>query len=220
MKRVRIVAGTGFRAVVAAAGLWLSAAGGVAGAGTAADSSAATGGGAAARNPVADSSAAAVRRVPAPDHSMIVAPPLPLLLDPTDFGLGSTVVFTHLPSAAELHDLGYLPSVGHVVVSLPAWPAGWDRLQSLQQSVLPDGADLIVLLPGYPPSREAAQAWNYLRKPLRLVLVVKGPPVDREMILELNSMRALERVIADMPQPSRSGFERLQRPLSFRVVMP
>ncbi len=168
----------------------------------------------------ADSTPVPAARSAAPDHSMIVAPTLPLLIDLADFGLGSTVVFTHLPSPAELHDLGYLPGVGHVVVSLPAWPTGWDRLQSLQQSPLPDGADLIVLLPGYPPSRESAQAWNYLRKPLRLILVVKGPPVDREMILELNAIRGLERVIADMPQPSRSGFERLQRPLGFRVVMP
>jgi hypothetical protein len=49
--------------------------------------------------------------------------------------------------------------------------------------------------------------------------VVDGPPADRGMIMEMNAMRGLVRVIADMPHPSRSGFERLQRPLSFRVVM-
>jgi hypothetical protein len=32
-------------------------------------------------------------------------------------------------------------------------------------------------------------------------------------------MRNLERVIAEMDQPSRAGFERLQRPLSFRKVV-
>jgi hypothetical protein len=32
-------------------------------------------------------------------------------------------------------------------------------------------------------------------------------------------MRALDRVIAEMNEPSRYGFERLQRPLSFRKVM-
>jgi hypothetical protein len=32
-------------------------------------------------------------------------------------------------------------------------------------------------------------------------------------------MRNLERVIAEMDEPSRAGFERLQRPLSFRKVV-
>ena len=85
---------------------------------------------------------------------------------------------------------------------------------------MPEGADYIVVLRGFPPSREQADMWNYLRAPLRLVLVVDGPPADRSQILTLNSIRALERVIAEMDTPARSGFERLQRPLSFRIVMP
>ena len=35
------------------------------------------------------------------------------------------------------------------------------------------------------------------------------------VVQDLNAMRSLERVIAEMELPSRSGFERLQRPLSF-----
>ena len=51
------------------------------------------------------------------------------------------------------------------------------------------------------------------------MLVVDGPPGNRAGIDELNRIRGLERVIADMEYPSRTGFERLQRPLSFRVLM-
>jgi hypothetical protein len=155
-----------------------------------------------------------------PDRAMMVRPTVPLLLDPAEFGFGTTVVFTHMPDVEELHDVGLLPSVQHVVVSLRAWPSGFEVVQPLGQAVLPEGSDLIVILPGYPPTHAAAEAWNYLRAPLRLVLVVSGPPADRGGIDELNRIRALERVVADMEHPARSGFERLQRPLSFRVVMP
>ncbi len=144
----------------------------------------------------------------------------PLLLESADLGFGATVVFTPIPSAAEIHDLAYLESVGHVLLQLPAWPAGVDTLQPLAQMALPEGADLIVVLPGYPETRAQAAAWNLLRRPVRIIMVVDGPPVDREMIFELNALHGLERVIADMAHPSRSGFERLQRPLSFRIVMP
>lgn len=163
----------------------------------------------------ADSSAVAAAPAPA-----LPAPVVPLLLDPLDMGFGSSAVFTRIPTPRDLNDLAYLPSVSHVIVSLPGWPEGWDALQGLNNSLLPDGADLIVLLRGYPPSRQAAEAWNYLRKPLRIVMIVDGPPADRGTILTLNAIRGLERVIADMPDPARSGFERLQRPLSFRVVRP
>ncbi len=168
----------------------------------------------AASPPPADSSAAAETAPAAP------APVVPLLLDPLDMGFGSSAVFTRIPTSRDLNDLAYLPSVSHVVVSLPGWPEGWEALQGLQNTPLPEGADLIVLLRGYPPTRQAAEVWNYLRKPLRIVMVVDGPPADRGTILTLNAIRGLERVIADMPDPSRSGFERLQRPLSFRVVRP
>ena len=147
------------------------------------------------------------------------APP-PLLLDPADLGFGATVVFTRIPGAAELHDLAYVEGVSHVLLQLPAWPAGVDALQPLAQATLPEGADLVAVLPGYPGTRAQAAAWNLLYRQVRIIMVVDGPPEDREMILELNALHGLERVIADMQRPSRAGFERLQRPLSFRVVMP
>jgi len=75
-----------------------------------------------------------------------------------------------------------------------------------------------VLLPGWPPSRAALDAWNLLGGGVRLIMIVDGPPADRSLIMELNRVRNLERVIAQMERPDRSGFERLQRPLSFRVV--
>lgn len=142
----------------------------------------------------------------------------PLLLDTGDFGFGTSVVFDRMPSPREIRDLAYLTAVQHVVVSLPEWPGSYEQLLPLGQSLLPEGADLVVILPGYPPTRAAAEAWNYLRLPVRIVLVVDGPPAHRAGIDELNRMRGLERVVADMDEPSRTGFERLQRPLSFRVI--
>lgn len=159
------------------------------------------------------------RAVGVPVEPEAAAPaPLPLLLDTNDFGFGTSVLFGRLPSIKDIGDLASLASVQHVVVALPEWPAGYEALQPLGQALLPEGADLIVVLPGYPPTHAAAEAWNYLRLPLRLVLVVDGPPGNRAGIDELNRIRGLERVIADMEYPSRTGFERLQRPLSFRVV--
>lgn len=146
--------------------------------------------------------------------------PAPLILDPSDLGFGTSVVYTRVPGARDLNELAYLPAVSHVVLQLPDWPAGWDEIRQLQDYPLPDGADLVVLLPGWPPTHAAVEAWNYLRRPLRIVLLVDGPPADRGTVLELNTMRGLDRVIADMEHPSRSGFERLQRPLSFRVRKP
>lgn len=142
----------------------------------------------------------------------------PLILDTNDFGFGASVVFDHMPGLRELGDLNELTSVRHVVVSLPDWPSGYEQVQVLAQAILPQDADLIVIVPGYPPSQAAAEAWNYLRLPLRLVVVVDRAPADRGVVDLLNRIRALERVIAQMQYPSRSGFERLQRPLSFRVV--
>ena len=91
-------------------------------------------------------------------------------------------------------------------------------MKPLQQAILPDGVELVVLLPGWPPTREALGAWNLIGGNLRLILIVDGPPPDRALITELNHMRALERVIAQMEHPARTGFERLQRPLSFRML--
>jgi len=159
-------------------------------------------------------SARAVVEVPAPRPR----PLPPLLLDPADFGFGASVYFDRIPTSKDLGDLSYLLSVNHIVISLDAWPEGYEAVLPLDQAVLPEGADLLVILPGYPPSHAAAEAWNYLRVPLRIVLLVNGPPANRAMLDELNRMRGLERLVADMEYPSRNGFERLQRPLSFRVV--
>lgn len=174
---------------------------------------------------LASLAAAALAAEPqAPADSLPAVPPPPPLLSPLildqDYGLGTTVVFDRIPNAKQLSDLGYVSNLRHVVVSLAAWPPGYDAIQSLGQVALPEGADYLVVLRGFPPSREQADMWNYLRAPLRIVLVVGGPPLDRLQIQQLNAMRGLERVIAEMDQPSRSGFERLQRPLSFRIVMP
>ncbi|MBI5169035.1 MAG: hypothetical protein HZA61_06080 [Candidatus Eisenbacteria bacterium] len=159
------------------------------------------------------------RTIPAPAVPALPAepPPAPLLLDPLDLGFGTSVVFPRIPTTRDLSDLAYYPAVQHVVIQLERWPEGWEGIRPMQDYPLPEGADLIVIVPGYPPSRQAAEAWNYLRRPLRIVMLVEGPPTDRGTILELNAIRGLERVIADMANPSRSGFERLQRPLSFRV---
>jgi hypothetical protein len=140
----------------------------------------------------------------------------PLLLDRDDLRIGTTAQFTRLPSASELNDLGTLPSLSHVVLSLPGWPADYAPLQVLNQ--VPQQSDVIVVLPGYPPSRAASEAWNYLSARLRLVVVVAEPPPSSAVVGDLNAMRGLERVIVQMDQPSRSGFERLQRPLSFRKL--
>ena len=141
----------------------------------------------------------------------------PLLIEP-DLGFGTHVVMRRLPDAADMDDLRTVNGLRQVVVALPEWPADFSALAPLQQVMLPADAELVVLLPGWPPTRAALDAWNLLGGNLRLILVVGGPPADRALIAELNHVRNLERVIAQMQYPDRSGFERLQRPLSFRVV--
>ena len=140
-----------------------------------------------------------------------------MLLDRTDLRIGTTAQFSRIPTVSDLNDITHLPALAHVVISLPAWPADFEPLQSLSQ--VTREADVIVVLPGYPPSREAAEAWGYVNVPLRIVVVVPGPPPSTNTVLELNSMPKLERVIAQMDEPSRSGFEQLQRPLQFRKLM-
>lgn len=141
----------------------------------------------------------------------------PLLIDRTDLRLGTTVQYRRIPTISELADLAQLPALSHVVIALPEWPADYAPLQPLDQ--LPSGSDLVVVLPGYPPTQGAAEVWAYVSAPLRLIVVVPGPPPSINVIQDLNSMRSLERVIVQMDNPSRSGFERLQRPLSFRRVV-
>ena len=144
-------------------------------------------------------------------------PGMPLLIDRTDLRIGTTVQFSRIPSATELYDLNLLPSLAHVVLALPGWPADYAALEPLNR--VPPEADVIVVLPGYPPSREAAEAWNLVNARLRLVVIVSAPPPSVGTVGDLNAMRGLERVILDGDQPARTGFERLQRPLSYRKVI-
>ena len=141
----------------------------------------------------------------------------PLILDRTDLAIGTTVEFHHLPNPVEMQDASEQFLLRHVVVSLPAWPQGNADLSRF--ATLPPEADAIVILPGYPPDRTALDAWNSVRGNIRLVLVVDGPPESGYIFDEINRQRHLERVVARMERPSRAGFERLQRPLSFVVVM-
>lgn len=170
--------------------------------------------------------AAAVAPPPAPAGAAAAAPPtagqglpfVPLLIDRTDLRLGTTVQFSRIPTAEELNDLLYEPGLARVLLALPAWPADYAALQPLEQT--PQGIEVVVVLPGYAPSRAAANAWNYLHVALRIVVVVDGPPSSVVQIDDLNALRGLERVIARMDTPSRRGFDRLQRPLSFWKVVP
>lgn len=172
--------------------------------------------------------------VPPPETSAVVNGPLgspfsdrrmgigsfgtPLILDRGDLRLGVTVQFNRFPSATELYDVRLVDGLAHVLIALPAWPADYAPIQVLNQ--VPEESDIIILLPGYPPSRESAEAWNLLSTRLRIIVIVEGPPPNNEVVADLNSMRGLERVVAQMDDPKRWGFERLQRPLSFRKVMP
>lgn len=141
----------------------------------------------------------------------------PLLLDRTDFRLGTTVQFKRIPTLVELHDLVNVPVLHHVLITLPSWPLQYAPLDVLNQ--IPAETDVIVVLPGYPPGRAAAEAWNILQARLRIVVVVPEPPPNANVVADLNAMRGLERVVAQMDEPDRSGFERLQRPLSFRKLV-
>jgi hypothetical protein len=141
----------------------------------------------------------------------------PLIIDRTDLRIGTTVQFSRLPTASEVHDATQLPGLARIVVTLPYWPVDLEPLQALD--LTPPEAHVVVVLPGYPPNRAAAEMWNYVNASLRIVVVVTDAPPSLAVIGDLNTMRGLERVIAQMDAPSRSGFERLQRPLSFRKIV-
>ena len=141
----------------------------------------------------------------------------PLLIE-QDLGFGTHVVMRRLPDASDISDLATINGLRQIVVALSDWPADFAGLSPLQNVVMPPDVQLVVLLPGWPPLRAALDAWNLLGGGVRLIMIVDGPPADRSLIMELNRVRNLERVIAQMERPDRSGFERLQRPLSFRVV--
>jgi hypothetical protein len=141
----------------------------------------------------------------------------PLIVDRTDLRLGTTVHFRRIPNASEMHDLLQLPGLSRIVLSFDAWPTDYSKIEGLNQT--PEGVEIVAILPGWPPGRQASEAWNYLNLPTRIVVVVPGPPNSIDDATNLNQMRGLERVIAQMDEPSRSGFEHLQRPLSFRKIM-
>jgi len=145
------------------------------------------------------------------------SPGAPLIIDRGDLALGTTVTFERLPSANEIYDVQQVYGLSRVVIALPAWPDEFAALEALK--LAPADVDVAVLLPGYPPSRGAAEIWNLLGAPVRIIILAEGPPPGPAVIADLNTMRNLERVIAEMDQPSRAGFERLQRPLSFRKVV-
>jgi len=142
----------------------------------------------------------------------------PLILD-ADPGFGTHVVMRRLPTQGDLEELSFISGLRQVLVALPEWPATYAALRPIQQVILPEGTELVVLVPGWPPTREALGAWDLLDANVRLIVVVSGPPADRALITEMNRIRTLDRIIAQMEHPSRTGFERLQRPLSFRVLM-
>ena len=169
--------------------------------------------GCAAGGPLAEGTAPATAQSPARSGRFD-----PLVLDRTDLAIGVTVQFDHLPNATEIGDLRQQDALAHVVLALDGWPgeAELDDLGLL--AGVPQESDIIVVLPGWPPSRAAADAWDAAGGRLRVVLVVDGPPSRSSQVLDVNDMRSVERVIADMATPSRSGFERLQRPLAFRTV--
>lgn len=155
--------------------------------------------------------------VPPPSPSRPPWATAPLVLDRSDLRIGTTVHLSRLPSATEANDLRQVRALAHVVVSLAAWPEDITQVTALTQ--VPEESDVIVILRGYPQSRAAAELWNYLSARVRLVLLVDGPPPSNTVIDDLNGMRSLERVIAEMDEPARTGFERLQRPLSFRKIL-
>ena len=140
-----------------------------------------------------------------------------LILDPMDLRIGTTVQFARIPSRNEIHDLQQARSLSRLVLTLPTWPGTYGELQSLEQ--LGEESDVVVVVPGYPPTREAAEAWNLANVRVRIVMVVDGPPPSSTVVADLNGLRGLERVIARIDPPTRSGFERLQRPLSFWKIV-
>lgn len=141
----------------------------------------------------------------------------PLILDRTDLRFGTTVHLDRLPTRKELYDFHNYRGLAHVVITLTQWPQSYARLQELDS--VPGESDLMVILPGYPPHQQAAEAWNLLSERVRIIVVVNDLPPHNAAIDDLNKMRGLERVIVHTDDPHPRGFERLQRPLSFRTVL-
>lgn len=139
----------------------------------------------------------------------------PILIDRADLRLGTTVQFTRIPTLTELEDLRFVRGLMQLLITLDRWPEEYASLTALNH--VPAEVSLVVVLPGYPPDRASAEAWRMLTVPSRLILLVEGPP-GPGVVQDLNAMPDLERLIVDTDDPSRSGFERLQRPISFRVL--
>jgi len=174
--------------------------------------------GCAAAGPAGDGGPAAAAPDVAATPGRAIAAGAPLLVDRTDLRIGTTVQYGRVPAPAELLDLRLISGLAHLVLTLDVWPDDFAAIQHL--GLVPPEADVIVLLRGYPPTRSAVEAWNLVdNRRLRLIVIAAGPPPSIGVVNDLNEMRALERVIAEMDMPSRSGFERLQRPVSFRKVM-
>src|SRR5439155_16657813 len=96
----------------------------------------------------------------AQDHSGSAAGAAqPLILDLSDLRLGTTVQFQRIPTASEINDLHQGRALAHLVLTLSEWPTDLNATSALAQA--PEQADVIVILPGYPPSRGAGELWNY-----------------------------------------------------------
>src|SRR5262249_12591874 len=101
----------------------------------------------------------------------------PLLIEP-DLGFGTSVVMRRLPTAGAGEHFIFLSALHPLVLALPEWPATSAEPKPLQQAILPEGAEIVVLLPGWPPTHEALDAWNLVGGALRLIVIVDGPPAD------------------------------------------
>ena len=99
---------------------------------------------------------------------------------------------------------------------------GWAYRRLVEDADVRPGDDVLDLGCGTGAlTRAAAEAWNQVGNPrLRVIVHVKTPPPNLAVVADLNEMRGLERVVAEIEEPSRTGFERLHRPLGFRKVMP
>ncbi len=141
----------------------------------------------------------------------------PLVVDRGELRIGTTVQYRRIPTPSEVHDLIQLPGLARIVLTLEEWPRDYASLRTLDQA--PDGVEMTVVLSGWPENRAMVDIWNYLSIPARIIVIVPGPPPSIDAVAAINMMRGLERVIAQMDEPSRSGFERLQRPLTFRKIV-
>ena len=51
-----------------------------------------------------------------------------------------------------------------MVLALPEWPASYADLKPLQQVILPEGVEVVVLLPGWPPTQTLSPRHETVRK--------------------------------------------------------